>query len=74
MPDALYTPPVKVDIPDEVSLWLNFSVSNSQTWDLFLSPPFSPWHMHTQCRYQLSKFQFESQPVDLRKVDTFPWL
>lgn len=49
-------PPVKTNIPSEVSLWLNFSVSNRQTQALFLSFPFSPQHMHTQYGYQFSKF------------------
>lgn len=31
IPNALCVPAVKMDIPYEVSLWLNVSVSNSQT-------------------------------------------
>lgn len=66
IPNALYIPAVKVDIPYEVSLWLNSSVSESQplTGYLFLVLSFLS-QARTQCRYQLGKFWFEFQTLDL---------
>lgn len=37
IPNALYSPAVQMDLPYEVSLWLNFSVSSHQTLRVLLS-------------------------------------
>ena len=42
---SLYIPTVKMDLPYEVSLWLNFAVSNSHTLTGALS--FSLKHIHS---------------------------